>query len=471
INALKQSAGIDRIEVSAIDSGALAWRVSAERLFIDNLSVISLLIGEGIQLDSLLISGMEVTFHKITKPADRPDSLESELKSRMPVEINGFRITSGKFDYNPAGAAQATGVFNYLLSDFKRDSLAAIDIKSLYVNSHFNLRVDQMTSKDSLYTTYIHSIRKTRGETLILDSLSLIPNQSLSSFTRHFGWNKAMLKLGISKIQTSIDLTHFPDSISLPFCTVEGSQLEVNKDNRWPFPDRVTPLPQEMLAALPFKIQIDSVLISDAHVELNLIQESGKEASLRIENIETTVSAQNLDETKPALVLNSTQNVTGSASSTISTIYRYGENSPFEFALTMENSNLKFMSDFLQESIGIKITDGRSNRLNLEMTGNKYASEGRVLFEYTDLSIAAVNKETGKEKKILNMLADVLGSMVFWKENPANGNYRNGTFSVKRDVRKAFLAQWVEGLEAGVVSIVAKIDPLKSRGKTGKNKR
>lgn len=470
INALKQSAGIDQIEVLATDSGALAWSVSAERLFIENLSIISLLKGEGLQLDSLLISGMKVTFHKSTKPADSPNSQAGQLKSRMPVEIKGFRISSGNFDYDPEGAVKATGSFHYLLSDFKRDSLAAIDLKSLYVNSRFDLRVDQMTSEDSLYTTYIHSIRKTQGDTLSLDSLSFAPNQSLTSFTKHFGWNKAMLELGISKIKASIDLAQFPGSISVPFCSVEGSQIKVNKDKRWPFPDRVTPLPQEMLTALPFKILLDSISISDAHVQLNLTQENGKEASLRIENIDATISAQNMDETKPALVLNSTQKVMGNASSTISTTYRYGKDSPFEFAVTMENINLKFMSDFLQKSIGIKITDGRSNRLKLEMTGNKYASEGKVLFEYTDLSIAAVDKETGKEKKILNMLADVLGSMVFWKENPANGNYRNGTFSVKRDVRKAFLAQWVGGLEAGVVNMVAKIDPLKSRVRSERNK-
>jgi hypothetical protein len=469
INALKQSAGIDRIEVTANDSGALAWSVSAERLFIDNLSIFSLLKGEGVQLDSLLISEMEVIYHKKTKSADRPDSLANELKSRMPVEINGFRISSGKFEYNPAGAAKATGSFNYLLSDFKRDSIAAIDLNSIYVNSRFNLRVDKMTSKDSLYTTYIHSIRKTQGDTLTLDTLSLSPNQSLNSFTKHFGWNKAMLELGISKIKTSIDLAHFPDSIRVPFCKVEGSRLEVNKDNRWPFPDRVTPLPQELLRALPFKIHADSISLSDAHVVLNLIQENGKAASLSIESIDATISAQNLDEAKPALVLNSTQKVMGRASSTISTTYRYGEDSPFVFALIMENSNLEFMSEFLQKSIGIRITDGRLNRLNLDMTGNKYASKGKVLFEYTDLSIAAVDKETGKEKRILNMLADVLGSMVLWKENPANGTYRNGTFSVMRDARKAFLAQWVEGLEEGIIDVVAKIDPLKSRDKTEKN--
>jgi len=274
-----------------------------------------------------------------------------------------------------------------------------------------------------------------------------------------------MLHLGISEIKASIDLDQFPDPIRVPFCSVDGAQLEVNKDKRWPFPDRVTPLPQEMLTALPFKIQLDSISISNAYVQLNLIQESGEKAPLSIENIDVTISAQNLNEAKPALVLNSTQKVMGKVPSTISTTYQYGDDSPFEFALTMENSNLEFMSDFLQKSIGIRITDGHSNRLSLEMTGNKYASEGKVLFEYTDLSIAAVDKETGKEKKILNMLADVLGSIVFWKENPAKGGYRNGTFSVKRDVRKAFLSQWVDGLEAGVVNIVAKVDPLKVRSK------
>ncbi|MFT7031405.1 MAG: hypothetical protein ACJA2C_002806 [Marinoscillum sp.] len=132
----------------------------------------------------------------------------------------------------------------------------------------------------------------------------------------------------------------------------------------------------------------------------------------------------------------------------------------------MENSKLDFMSDFLQKAIGIEIKEGQLNRLTLNITGNNYSCRGEVLFEYSNLAIAAVNKDTEKEKKMLNALANILGSLVFWKDNPSHDEYRTGTFSVERDVKKVFIAQWFEGLQAGIINVVAKIDPFKVRDRS-----
>lgn len=467
INALTRSAGIDEIEVSRSDSGIVAWSGQIEELVIKHISVISLLRGEGVKIDSIVLNGVNAVFHENPDMANEKVTVseENQTKSKLPVQVHGIRISSGKFDYNPTGPAEASGRFSFSLSGFRRDSSAAIDLKTAFLNSQFNIHLDKLISKDSLYSVDIRSIRKTLGDTVFIDSLSLAPAQTLEAFTQYYGWNKGMLAVNIPKIKTRIDLAGFPDFIEIPLCSVEQAQLCVDKDSRWPFPNRVTLMPQEMLSELPFKFRLDSLTITEAKVNVSLIQENGKKASFNIQNVEATVAVQNINESEPALSVSTRQSLMGRASGSIETTYHYGDNSTFEYSLVMENSKLNFMSEFLQKAVGIAITDGQLNHLNLDMTGDKYGCRGELIFEYSDLSIAAVDKETGKEKKMLNALADILGGLVFWKDNPVHNEYRTGTFKVERDVRKAFMAQWFEGLEAGLINVVAKIDPLKVRSK------
>lgn len=472
INALSQSAEIDEVEVFKSDSGIVAWSARVEQLIIKELSVISLIRSEGVKIDSIILYGVDAVLHVSPKKGTNKDSIsvETELKQKPPLQVNGIRISAGNFDYDPPGPTEVSGRFSFSLSDFRRDSSAAIDLKAQFLNSQFAIHLDKLISEDSLYSVDVGSIRKPLGDSLFIDSLSLSPTLSLGAFTKYYGWNKGMLEAHIPEIKTRVDLASFPDSIRIPFCSVKQAQLHVNKDNRWPFPDRVTLMPQEMLSQLPFKFRLDSLAITEAEVTINLIQENGKEASLNIQNTDATVAVQNINKAEPALILNARHSLMGKASGGIETTYYFGDDSPFDCSIMMENSKLDLMSEFLQKAIGIEIKAGELNRLNLDMIGNKYSCSGELIFEYRDLSIAAVDKETGEDKKMLNALATVLGGLVFWKDNPAHEEYRKGTFFVERDVRKAFMAQWFEGLEAGIINVVAKIDPIKARKNKKENK-
>jgi hypothetical protein len=474
INTLTQSARIDQIEVSKYDSEFIDWSASIDKLFIKELSVITLLKGDGLKLDSIVISGLDIDVHQISQREAHQNSEtpKKRPKSKLPLQVDGIRISSGSFHYDPEGPSLASGSFSFSLGNFQHDSLARIDLNTQFLNSQFNIRLDKMVSEDSLYVARIQSIQKTLGDTVFIDSLSLLPTQSLVAFTKFYGWNKGMLGAEVPEIKIKIDLSSYPDFIGIPFCSVRESKIRINKDNRWPLPNRTTLMPQVMLSGLPIKFRLDSLSLTNAEIKIDLIQENGKEASLNIGNVFANLSVQNLNDSEPAFELSASQILMGEASAYISTTYHYGDNSPFEYSLEMENSKLDFMSDFLQKAIGIEIKEGQLNRLTLNMTGNNYSCRGEVLFEYSNLAIAAVNKETGKEKKMLNALANILGSLVFWKDNPSHDKYRTGTFSVERDVRKAFTAQWFEGLQAGIINVVAKIDPLKvGHKKSEKNSR
>jgi hypothetical protein len=466
INVLSQSAKITAVKIARTDSGFVSWSGGARQIRAEDLSVFSLLTGAGISLDSIVIEGLDVYFHDASNRSQTTEGGSSERrtgKKKLPIEIKGVRISSGGFDYDPEGPMMAKGQFGIAVRNFELDSIESIDFHQNFVNTRLNICLEELVSGDSLYVVRIDSIAKDFGDVVVVNELTLDPLLDLTEFSKYFGWNKGMLQSHVGNISTTLDLSSFPDSVKIPKCLIEASVLSVKKDNRWPFPDRVTPMPQEILTNLPLKFELDSLQLREGRIEMSLIHETGEEASLNVDNITADLRAQNFDLSRPAIEFSAILTVMGAASSTAAATYPYGENHPFTFKLGMEDTKLSFMSGFLQKAIGVRITEGRLNRFEMDMTGNEKLASGSLIFEYENLSVDAVDKETGKKKVALNALADVLGSLVFWKENPAHNDYRTGEFEVERDVRQAFIAQWFDGLQAGVVNVVAKIDPLKAR--------
>jgi len=473
LNALTQSAVVEGIEVSQNDSSGQFWSASIEEIEVQDLSVITLLTGGGVKLDSVVIHDVKIEIHSL------PDSLgkgphpemEKKNKEKLPLHIGGIRMNAAELAYDPEGPIEALATVDFILRGLKIEEGSPLDFEYHFRQSSFHCALQKIVTPDSLYTISVDEIGKEFGDEITIKGLSLEPNLSLAEFSKFYGWNKGMLEIKVDEIQSGVDLSSFPDSIAIPWSQVNNPNLLVKKDNRWPFPDRVTPLPQEILTGLPFKVNIDSSTVSNGNIELSLIMEDGEEAVLKVDEVNALSKIQNSNLSLPAIEVRAEQKVMGVAHTEVSTTYTYGESCPFEFDLSMVNTDLSFMSGFFQKAIGIRISAGQLKHLDIDMQGNKYTTRGNVIFKYEDLSIDAVNKDTGKKKVVLNALADVLGSLVFWKSNPAHDQLREGQFEIERDVRKAFMAQWFDGIQAGIINVVAKVDPIKSREKKENKKK
>ena len=239
--------------------------------------------------------------------------------------------------------------------------------------------------------------------------------------------------------------------------TLRDPLIKIMKDLRFPLPDRRTELPQEQLLALGLNIWIDSISLENADVEL-LNRVSGASTSeLVIGKINGYIlNLQNFDINQPAYTLVADGKLMHKADVHTKVTYIYGDLNPFELSGRVNDVNLETLDLFLRRQLGVSIASGTLDGIVYDMKGNHNGIRGEVEFRYHDLKVHLVDKDTDKDKVILNILSDSAGNLVFYRNNPQKDQLRIGKFYVERDVRKGFISQWVDGMLQGVANSITK---------------
>ncbi|HKK38222.1 MAG TPA: hypothetical protein VJ949_02265, partial [Cryomorphaceae bacterium] len=316
---------------------------------------------------------------------------------------------------------------------------------------------------DSTGVFRFKKLTKDKSGQLQIDSISYSPEMSLKEFSSYHGWRKSRNTIQVQKIIAELPDLRADSIYAFSKIRIVEPKVLLEKDFSYGLPDRKTKLPQEMFLALGITFDLDSLLVEKGKLEVKLQQKNGLVAELTLEDISANAGAQSFNQDSTAFHFAGQALALGGSLLKVQSAYQYGAQNPWDLSGSLADTDLEFLSSFLRKMAGVEISSGKLNELKFDMEGNNQVNTGVVTFLYDSLSIKAVDKETGEKKVVLNALADVLGALVFWKNNPKDGNVRKGNFSIERDVRKAFPSQWIDGLLAGVIESVAKIDPNKIR--------
>lgn len=461
---LQNKLSLNDLRFSKSDTEKYEWTFSASDVDLKGFRAVAFLFGKGFGLDELIIENPELNLMNVEKSdSTRADTAQSSKKiPDVKISIGAIRSRDGSFKYDPDGPEEFTCKFGFTLKeiDFKGQLK---DIEKLWDNSGVNLSQCHYQFPDSTYIVDIDKIDLPEsGSEISLDNLHFKSNLSKAAFPKKFGWRKSRLDISTPHIQISRPKNFTDSLLVISKIKVDSLDFEIYKDARYPWTDRVTTLPQEGIKNLAKAVKVDSVLCVKSHFTFISVFEDGGPAKLDFSGITASLAGvQNIDTTKAAFTFNANATFMQATSVVTEIKYMYGKNDPFTCSATMGKTKLGFMSNFLQSAAGIRIEEGSADKLELHMSGNKYSEQGYVDFYYNDLKIEAVDKETGEKKWLLNVATDLASGVLFWKKNPDNKNFRRGEFQKDRTVYKGFASQWIEGLFAGTLSSVSKIDPSK----------
>jgi hypothetical protein len=95
------------------------------------------------------------------------------------------------------------------------------------------------------------------------------------------------------------------------------------------------------------------------------------------------------------------------------------------------------------------------------MRGDKYRTEGEMNFKYKGLKIDISDKDGDKSSKLKHFLIKNIGSIFYRNEITPEKGASEVEFETKRDVRKGFTGQWIDGLLRGTLETVIKPDEEK----------
>lgn len=440
------------------------WSFTASDIDFKGFRAVSFLFGKGFGLDELVIEKPELNLMHIEK-TDSTQTDTTRNSGKIPnVEISIGAITTrdGKFQFNPEGPEEFTCNFNFSLReiDFK-GKLENID--KLWNKSGVNLSECYYQFPDSTYYVTVDQIDLPEsGSKINVDNLKFKSNLSEAEFPKKFGWRKSRFDVSAPHIEISRPKNFNDSLLVISRIKVDSLYLQIHKDARYPWIDRVTKLPQEGIKNLPMAVKVDSVVCENSRFTFTSVFEDGEPSKLNFSQITASLAGlQNIDTTKAAFKFNANANFMDVTSVHTEIEYLYGKDDPFNCKAVMGKTKLGFMSDFLQSAAGVRIQEGSAEKLELNLIGNKFGEYGYVDFYYNDLKIEAVDKETGEKKWLLNVAADLARGILFWKKNPDNKNFRRGEFKKDRTVYKGFPSQWIEGLFDGILHSVSKIDPSK----------
>ena len=444
------------------------WTFTASDVDFKGFRAVSFLLGKGFGLDKLVIEKPALNLMHVQK-SDSTHTNSTKSSQKIPdvkISIGAIISKNGTFNFDPDGPEEFSCLFTFTLNeiDFKGKLK---NIEKLWDNSEVNLQKCHYQFSDSTYFVNVDEVDLPKaGSEISIDNLRFQSNLSKQAFPKKFGWRKSRFDISTPHIQIARP-KNFDDSLLvISKIKVDSLNFELHKDSRYPWPDRVTELPQEGIKNISMAIDVDSVLCSNSHFTFISVFEDGAPSRLDFSDITASLSGfQNIDTTKAAFTFNTNASFMKTTNVETEIKYMYGKNDPFECSAIMGKTKLGFMSNFLQSAAGIRIEDGSVEKLELHMNGNKYGEQGYVDFYYNDLDIKAVNKETGEKKWLLNVAADLASGVLFWKKNPDNKNFRRGEFQKSRTVYKGFPSQWIEGLFAGILDSVSKIDPVKFQQK------
>lgn len=465
INLFDNRAFLSGIEIRRTNETPEDWFISLERIEVKGFHWLSLLRNNRITLDSVLLINPDVHMNR-WKQSEEDEQSEKPARTGSPPEviIKGIRTEGGKFNYDPDGPEYIRCDFDFKLNDIDYAGKIS-DLIPLWYTSSIHLSGLEYQAADSMNIISAERIEMSKADsTLTIFGTSLKPNLGKVEYGNYYGWRKSRWQAEIDTIEIARPV-NFTDSIGfIPRIRVAGVKSGFDKDLRLPWPDRVTKMPQPAIAGMDIPLQIDSIIMERGDLVINTIQDEGREAKIAFHQISASLTnIKNTKKDSTCFVFDAKGNLMGAAPIGLYLDYQYGKESPFKATGFIGGTNLNFADDFLRKAAGIKVASGQLTRLEFRMNGNEHGEGGHVDFHYQDLKLAAIDKETGETKVLLNLVAELARGFLFWKDNPNNGKFRRGEFYLERDVRKAFPSQWVDGLLEGILQTVSKVDPTKVR--------
>ncbi|WP_027388215.1 DUF748 domain-containing protein [Chryseobacterium gregarium] len=106
--------------------------------------------------------------------------------------------------------------------------------------------------------------------------------------------------------------------------------------------------------------------------------------------------------------------------------------------LSVENANL-FVRPYLNVSL-----DGKIHYLKFDYKGNSKNIGGNFYFKYSDMNVNFMNKNTGKERKLLSAIANI------FVKNDSKGEPSHVEVAIERDPNKSFFNTLWQGIMEGL---------------------
>lgn len=461
VNLYKGEVTIAAPELSFADSAGQQWSANADVIQI-KVKLLALMSGQNALVVKTLVIDRPVINIKVKNPEF--DVFTSSAKSGntdifRTFKVQNIEMRSGHLSYlqgKPGGIdvqlSAAEGVdLSYDTKagkiDVERYTLNCSDLEYLNSDSTYILEADSVTFGDA-------------SPSVEITNFAMNSVYTKEAFRRRQSTRKSRHSIAVDRISIFDPKIEIDSLISIRKLHLHAPNFEMARDNRLPFEDRVTLMPQEMLTNLDRKMRIDSLTLLQGSFAIELTNKhKNTPAILQFTRINAEVTdIQNTDLNAPAFTARAFAVFEDETETSIYTRYSYGSQSPWELKVTGTTLDLEKVSPVLSGASRVEILSGNMTGLILSMNGDKHRTDGKMDFRYKDLKVGILNKDDEKQSNLKHFFTKNIGSLFYRNEITAEDGSETVEFQTERDVRKDFVGQWLDGLLRGTIETVVKPD-------------
>ena len=311
-----------------------------------------------------------------------------------------------------------------------------LEIKDIVYNKQKGLYKIKL---DEISLDYINS-------SLYLTGLKVIPKYDKKDFAKKNAYQTDRIELDIEHINIlNFNLERYFDDeiLFINSVQVDGGSAEIYRDKNRPFNYKNFPkLPQQLLRSMKQKLEIEEIVVKKldlVYIEKEVeAKKPGKihfkNLQLQLNNVGNTLEWQKDRELR--IIAKTKVYNKGKLNAQMN--FPLGSNT-FYVSGQLDKMNISAFNDISIHNAGIKIEDGKIDKMDFVITANHQSSKGKLNLYYHDLEIALLKEEDSgeiKKRKLLNFVANRL----IPKQNPKkNGDFYTGIIAFDRDPNKGFL--------------------------------
>ncbi len=398
-----------------------------------------------------------------------PESKGAKKPLILPFDLRIGTLVLDHLDLSVESAAskQAFSVKDGTLKTFDIQA-AKLDTVTAALIEKFEFGADEILtiSSDSLYTNSVKEIDYSSATgTLTVGLLSVQPNYTDAAFAARHPYQSDRFDADCRNITLrDFDAPVFLASRNLSSTCIEIEKLELDvfRDKRKPFNNKVKPVFQDMIRNYKGLLNIDSILLTKGNITYREhAEEANDQGSIRFTELHAGIYKITNDPAqkseKPVLQLKGEARLMGKGKMTI--LLKAGLFDPsrtFHLSGSLAGMDADALNPMLENSAFIHVNSGSIDAMKFTFSANNTISTGQMTLLYHGLDVAMINKKTDETKAFKERLISYIANRKLLDSNPLpDQEVRVGNISFERDPER-FLFNYafksiLSGMKASLV--------------------
>ena len=334
-------------------------------------------------------------------------------------------------------------------NDFTNSVVDAKDIVLDLAQSHYVLRCG------GVRVSLPHS-------EVVIDSLKFHPSDSDEQFFAGSKFRKNRLRLnvphasvtGLANIEELLGKIYRARSIEIHDASFD---ILLNQDKPDSRDTTGLLMPHEILASIKGILQVDSLRVTDGRFQYaERFAVGSKPAIVTFDKLQASAKGiSNQGSPGASLVIQAqAQFVKAGTIKLVMTIPVATRECSFKYSGSLSGMELSALNSFLEISDHMRIKAGVLEEASFEVNVVSGRANGTVTGIYRDLKLAAINKETGSEKGLMDRITSFIGNKFTIRQNNVPGSMKIGKVQrVRLRDDPFFQYEWF-ALRAGVQDVI-----------------